>query len=169
MNSKEQTSADKRETLQLFQKVCQSEQKQNIQINKENVDPQIQIMIQNGNKERKKRFRMPYEIFSSKKKYEILRLSKPNSNKQYEFVVYDEEQLRLQKEFSEKIRDVFDKDDDVDTTESVLQQLQDICLNDLIDGVRQNQQESVPNMINLLRVKRHYDILDRDKNEDIQN
>ncbi|CAD8052623.1 unnamed protein product [Paramecium primaurelia] len=169
MDSQAKVSADKRDTLQLFQKVSQSDHKSNNYNNKENMDPQIQSQIQVVPKEKKRRFRMPYEIFSSKKKYEILKLTKQNNNKEYEFVVYDEEQIGIQKEFSEKIRDVYDKDDDVDTTESVLQQLQEICLNDLIDGVRQNQPDSVPNIINLLRLKRHYEILDSDKNEDIKN
>ncbi|CAD8143553.1 unnamed protein product [Paramecium octaurelia] len=169
MDSQAKVSPDKRDTLQLFQKVSQSDQKSSYQINKENMDPQIQCQIQEVPKEKRRRFRMPQEIFSSKKKYDILKLTKQNSDKNYEFIVIDEEQLGIRKEFSEKIRDVYDQDDDVDTTDSVLQQLKEVCLNDLIDGVRQNQPDSVPNIINLWRVKRHYEILDRDENEDIKN
>ncbi|CAD8150480.1 unnamed protein product [Paramecium pentaurelia] len=159
--SKKNISENKRDTLQFFSRQSQSAQK--FIENKENENPQfLSIDKQNYNCKIRHSI-LTNETISNKKQCEILKLIKPGSDNYVEFVVYDDEEVGITKQFSEKLQEAYDRDDDVETTDSVQKQLQDICLNDLEEGIQQNLSDKNKRIINLKRIRKHYNELESKK------
>ncbi|CAD8138319.1 unnamed protein product [Paramecium octaurelia] len=165
--SKKNISENKRDTLQFFSRQSQSAQK--FIENKENENPQfLSIDKQNYNGKIRNSI-LTIETISNKKKCEILKLMKPDSDNYVEFVVYDDEEVGISKQFSDKLQEAYDRDDDVQTTDSVQKQLQDICLNDLEEGIQQNLGDKNKMIINLKRIRKHYNQLGLESKKEIKN
>ncbi|CAD8057347.1 unnamed protein product [Paramecium sonneborni] len=163
--SKKYISENKRDTLQFLSKHSQSAQK--FTENQENENPQfLSIDKQNINCKIRSSI-LTIETISNKKKCEILKLIKPGANNHVEFIIYDDEEVGITKQFSDKLQEAYDRDDDVETTDSVQKQLQDICLNDLEEGIQQNISDQNIRSINLRRIRKYYNELDSKK--EIQN
>ncbi|CAK56388.1 unnamed protein product (macronuclear) [Paramecium tetraurelia] len=165
--SKKNISENKRDTLQFFSRQSQSAQK--FIENKENENPQfLSIDKQNYNGKIRNSI-LTIETISNKKKCEILKLMKPDNDNYVEFVVYDDEEVGISKQFSDKLQEAYDRDDDVQTTDSVQKQLQDICLNDLEEGIQQNLGDKNKMIINLKRIRQHYNQLGLESKKEIKN
>ncbi|CAD8076405.1 unnamed protein product [Paramecium primaurelia] len=106
----------------------------NMTINKENVQPQKQSwnMYQQS--------QQLTTVSQKKKPQKFIELESQKDPKvKYKFPIFTDNQLGIKLEYQQLLQETYDNDDDINTRESVMQYFIEVCKQDLVQGMRENQ------------------------------